>query len=159
MEDEAHNARLQADIQKSALRTLYTQPEASSFSLNSALEALITLTQRARNVQIEIHQKKFNAISLTPELALWQDIPVNHTRPQTAIPPPNTQDLNARGPQGASTSGQPRKGPKSTNKTSFRRPRSESRPPPPKRRAPKGGQITQQQLGDALKEFFRKNNN
>ncbi len=157
MEDEAQNARLQADIQKSALRTLYTQPAASNFSLNAALEALITLTQRARNIQIDIHQKKFNAISLTPELALWQDIPGNHTRPPTAIPPPNTQALNAGGPPGASTSSQPRQGPKSANK-SFRRPRSDSRPPPPKRKAPRG-QITQQQLGEALKQFFKNNNN
>ena len=76
-----------------ALRTYYQQ-EASSYNLNEAVDALVTLTDRSQKTVHSEQQKRFLELSNKPTLALYMGFPdqlipaeIKNQRLQPFLPP------------------------------------------------------------------------
>ena len=124
------------DASTQALRTYYQQEGASSYNLNEALDALVTLTDRSQKTVHPEQQKRFLELSNKPTLALYMGFP------DQLIPAEiKNQRLQPFLPQGKGANpGPPRRDKeirKPTSKLPGRDPNQGSRAPPMKRATPR----------------------
>ena len=92
---EATECKTHMDASTQALRTYYQQEGASSYNLNEALDALVTLTDRSQKTVHAEQQKRFLELSNRPTLALYMGFPeqlipaeIKNQRLQPFLPPP-----------------------------------------------------------------------
>ena len=72
---EANECKTCADASTQALRTYYQQEGTSSYNLNEALDALVTLTDRSQKTVHSEQQKRFLELSNKPTIALYIGFP------------------------------------------------------------------------------------
>ena len=91
---EADECKTHADASTQALITCYQQEVASSYNLNEALDALVTLTDRPQKTVHSEQQKRFLELSNKPTLALYMGFPdqlipaeIKNQRLQPFLPP------------------------------------------------------------------------
>ena len=123
------------------LKYYYQQEGASSYNLNEALDALVTLTDRSQKTVHAEQQKRFLELSNRPTLALYMGFPeqfipadIKNQRLQPFLPPPRERSLS-RPTQGG------QRNPKTNFQTTRRRPNQGFRAPSMKRANPKAEKI------------------
>ena len=91
---EANECKTHVDASTQALRTYYQQERASSYNLNEALDALVTLTDRSQKTVHSEQQKGFLELSNKPALTLYMGFPdqlipaeIKNQRLQPFLPP------------------------------------------------------------------------
>ena len=72
---EATECKTHMDVSTQALRTYYQQEGESSYNLNEALDALVTLTDRSQKTVYAEQQKRFLGPSNRPTIALYMGFP------------------------------------------------------------------------------------
>ena len=138
---EATACKTCMDASTQALRTYYQQEGGSSYNLNEALDALVTLTDRSQKTVHAEQQKRFLELSNRPTIALYMGFPeqlipaeIKNQRLQPLLPPPKERSLS-----------RPTQGGQRNQKTNFqatrRRPNQGSRAPSMKRGNPKAEKI------------------
>ena len=92
---EATECKTHADASTQVLRTYYQQEGVSSYNLNEALDALVTLTYRSQKTVHAEQQKRFLELSDRPTIALYMGFPeqlipaeIKNQRLQPFLPPP-----------------------------------------------------------------------
>ena len=72
---EATECKTHVDASTQALRTYYQQEGASSYNLNEALDALVTLRDTSQKTVHAEQQKRFLELSNRPTIALYMGFP------------------------------------------------------------------------------------
>ncbi len=91
---EAERVKIQAEAALAGLNVLYNKPEAINYNFNEALNAIVILTERTRDIEWRELNRRWSAIHAAPLAALWEGIPPQYTRPPAATPP---QSVNLNG--------------------------------------------------------------
>ena len=97
---EATECKTHMDASTQALRTYYQQEGASSYNLNEALDALVTLTDRSQKTVHAEQQKRFLELSNRPTIALYMGFPeqlipaeIKNQRLQPFLPPQGKESI------------------------------------------------------------------
>ncbi len=102
--EESRRCAMLAESNLTTLKNLYSQPDASNFSLQAALEQSQRYTTNAHNKIVAELRKRYQAMERAPDAPLWVNMPDHIVIPPNARPPAPRQNRQGQQQQ-ASTSG------------------------------------------------------
>ncbi len=96
MREESQRVAQRAEATFTSLQTFYNHPSAARYSFDQAMDAIATLSGRARTTLIRKLRNDASELAKAPHAALWDNLPPSIVRPPTAIRPTgNLQSASA----------------------------------------------------------------